>query len=95
MISSRVLSDSSSNMGLFSDMYEFSGKCFCLVAVFMVVMIWRVIQSSANALKDESLSSEIPDGFVQAYHAFLDDVLLSAPIRNKSWLSHAQISYIC
>ena len=54
--SSSVCSESSSYIGLLSETYEFSGMCFCLVAVLMAVIICLVIHNSAKALKDDILS---------------------------------------
>ena len=49
--------------------------CFCLVAVLMAVMIWRVTQISAKAWS-ELVRPEIAERLEQADHALLHDVLV-------------------
>ena len=50
------------------------------MAVLMAVMICRVMQSSANALKEASLSPlKVSYRLVESDHAFLDDILAVGP----------------
>ena len=58
-----------------NETYWFSGACLLRVAVLIAVMIWRVMQSSANERNDVAIGAEVADGLVEADQALLDEVV--------------------